>query len=173
MIKYMLLSRIQIALFNWPKKSSYCLKLVLSGIGKGTDHSIIQYVAHLNNGQAHNTTTNFFCFYLKSHLLVHINNNTRGVKSSHDMDHRFKLTIENSTQSCTCFDNGVMKQWILQKIWNIIMILFLGKQKLIKQEKSNKPTLRKHILLQAHYCNNLQNSFQSCSNFRFHTKTLS
>jgi hypothetical protein len=27
--------------------------------------------------------------------------------------------------------------------------------------------------LQAHYCNNLQNSFQSCSNFRFHTKTLS
>lgn len=109
MIKYILFSRIQIALFNWQKKNSYCLKLVLSGIGKGSDHSIIQYVAHLNNSQGHNTTINFFCFYLKSHLLVHINNNTRRVKSSHDMDHRLKLTIENSTQSCTCFDNGIVK----------------------------------------------------------------
>jgi hypothetical protein len=29
------------------KNSSYCLKLVLSGIGKGSDHSIIQYVCTL------------------------------------------------------------------------------------------------------------------------------
>ncbi len=109
MIKYILFSGIQIALFNWQKNSSYLLKLVLSGIGKGNDHSIVQYVAHLNNHQGHNTNINFFCFYLKSHLLLHINNNTRGVKSSHDMDHRLKLTIENSTQSCTCFDNGIVK----------------------------------------------------------------